>query len=105
MQSVFSGGFRRCRDGSARADARRGQVLVRYRVLAAQAAGPPQSGSVTAQDLAGVLLHELGRVFNQVTKLGGSAIVYDSNPDGSADPAAEAQNASTVDKNCGSDLH
>ncbi len=38
------------------------------------------------------LLHELGHVFNLVASLGGSKIVYDANPDGSPNTAADTTN-------------
>jgi RHS repeat-associated protein len=55
--------------------------------------------SQTPQQLALTLLHELGHVFNIVTSLGGSKIVWDGNPDGSPNDAAEAKNAKTLE-NC-----
>ena len=56
--------------------------------------------SSSVEDLAGALLHELGHVFNEVQSLGGSAIVYDNDSNGSMDMGAEAQNAATIKKNC-----
>jgi RHS repeat-associated protein len=47
----------------------------------------------STQDLALTLIHELGHVFNIVIGLGGSNIVWDANPDGSVNYAAENTNA------------
>jgi len=42
------------------------------------------------------LLHELGHVFGLLPALGGSSIVYDANPDGSPNAAAEAANEAAL---------
>jgi hypothetical protein len=55
-------------------------------------------GAQTVQNLALILIHELGHVFNIVNGLGGSQIVWDANPDGTMNDAAEAQNAKTLQK-------
>ncbi len=55
-------------------------------------------GSATVQDLALTLIHELGHVFNIVSGLGGSKIVWDANPNGTANQAAEDANAKTLQK-------
>jgi hypothetical protein len=52
----------------------------------------------TTQDLALTLIHELGHVFNIVSGLGGSAIIGDANPDGSANQDAEDANEKTPQK-------
>jgi hypothetical protein len=54
----------------------------------------------TPQFLAKVLVHELGHVFNDVGGLGGSKIVSDVNPNGSANDDAQKLNEGTVTKNC-----
>ncbi len=63
---------------------------------------PQSSGAYqdqTAADLAIILIHELGHVFNIVTSLGGSTIVNDVNADGSPNSASQKQNAETL-KDC-----
>jgi hypothetical protein len=42
------------------------------------------------------LLHELGHGFNDLFGAGSSSIVYDANPDGTPNIAAEQQNANTL---------
>jgi hypothetical protein len=45
-----------------------------------------------------VLIHQLGHVYKIVNGLGKSQIVWDSNPDGTMNNAAEAANAKTLEK-------
>jgi hypothetical protein len=48
---------------------------------------------------AGVLIHELGHVFNELTGAGGSIFAQDTDPvNGRTDDAAEAYNATLVSK-------
>lgn len=64
--------------------------------------GDPQSSVYylkhSARDLALILLHELGHAFDIVTSLGGSAIKYDANPDGSPNRRVQAENAKLLEK-------
>jgi hypothetical protein len=61
-----------------------------------QDSGPNSYLQQSAASLASTLIHELGHVFNIVTSLGGSAIQYDANPDGTSNAAAEAANATAL---------
>jgi hypothetical protein len=53
-------------------------------------------GDQTVQELALTLIHELGHVYNIDAGLGGSKILWDANPDGSINQAAEDANAKTL---------
>jgi RHS repeat-associated protein len=53
-------------------------------------------GNQSASDLALLLIHELGHVYNIVNGLGGSSIVADVNPDGSINYDKEALNDTTL---------
>jgi hypothetical protein len=66
-------------------------------VLQSNANGTP-FWSLTDQELAQTLLHELGHVFDIVNSLGGSAIKNDVDPDGSTNWTQEAANAKALEK-------
>jgi len=55
-------------------------------------------GAQTPQNLAVTLIHELGHLYNEVAGMGGSKVVYDANPDGTPNAAAEAANVKTLEK-------
>jgi hypothetical protein len=52
------------------------------------------AGNTAVNGLA--LLHELGHAFNDLFGQGSSAIIFDANPDGTSNLAAENQNAQTL---------
>ena len=52
--------------------------------------------SQTLQSDTATLIHELGHLYDMVQGLGGSDFVYDANPDGSPNSAAEQTNAALV---------
>jgi RHS repeat-associated protein len=58
--------------------------------------GPAAYFDQSPAALALTLIHELGHVFNMVAGLGGSAIQYDANPDGTPNQPAEAANAKAL---------
>jgi len=54
--------------------------------------------SLTQTQQAQAIIHELGHAFDELIGAGGSQFVYDANPDGTTNQAAEATNAALVQK-------
>jgi hypothetical protein len=67
-------------------------------VLQSNPLSPGYFGSMSHQEVATTLIHELGHVFNTVAGLGGSKILYDGDENGGANDDAQKKNEATLKK-------